>query len=64
MCLVNAGQYVATLDRTSRELDKKGSKRIVKVLFVGVPKVEIEVRQGGQAGLPQRQDILDNPGAN
>ena len=64
MCLVNAGEYVAITDGTSGELCKKRRKRIVEVLFVGVPKVEIEVRQGGQAGHPQRQDILDDSGAN
>ena len=44
----------------SGELRKKGSKNVLEVLFNGVPRIEVEIRDGGLSGLPQRQYVLDD----
>ena len=47
MCFVYAGEDAARTVGTSGEPGKKRRKRIVEVLFVGIPEIEIEVRHGG-----------------
>ena len=47
MCLIDAGKYVAIIVGTSGELCEKGRKRVVEILFIGVLKIEIEIRQRG-----------------
>ena len=60
VCLVNAGEYVATTVGTSGELCKKGRKGIVEVLFIGVSKIKIEIGDGGLPSLLQCHYVLDD----
>jgi hypothetical protein len=45
-----------------RELDEKGGDKVTPVLFVDVPKVEIEITHQGSAGVVHGFDILDDCG--
>ena len=44
--LINAGEDIAANVGTSRELCKKGWEQVVEVLFLGVPKIEVEICHG------------------
>ena len=58
--VVNVREYVAISVGTSGELCKKGRKRVVKVCFVVLIKVEIEIGQGGLSGLVQSHYMFDD----
>ena len=54
------GKNVAITVGRSGELRKKGSKSVAEVSFIGVPKIEVEIGNGGLSGLLQRQNVLDD----
>ena len=60
VCLMNVGKNIAITVGTSGELRKKRRKDIASVLFIGVPKIEVEVGDGGLSGLLQRHYVLDD----
>ena len=43
--------YIATLFRESRELDKKRRDKVANILFFFVSKVEVEVNYGSLSGV-------------
>jgi len=53
MCLISAGEDVATTVRTGRELREKGKEHVVAAFFIVVPKIKIEIGHGGQSGFLQ-----------
>ena len=60
VCLINMGEYVAKTVGTSGELCKKGRKGIVKVLFIRIPKIKIEIGDGGLPSLLQSHYVPDD----
>ena len=60
VCLMNGGKNIAITVGISGELRKKGSKSVTEVLFIGVPKIEVEIGDGGLSGLLQRHYVLDD----
>ena len=60
MCRMNVAKDVAITVGISGELRKKGSKSVAEVSFIGVPKIEVEIGNGGLSGLLQRQNVLDD----
>ena len=45
-----------------RKLCEKGSDEIAPVLFVYVPKIEVEISHGGLTGIPHNFHFLDDRG--
>ena len=64
MYLIKAGEYLATIVGASGELCKERRKQVVEVLFIGVPKIEIEIGHGGQSSVAQRHYVLNDCGAS
>src|SRR6267378_4817022 len=60
LCLICAREDVAVRDGTSRKLTQKRKEHVMATFFFGVPKIEIEVSQGGQTSLPQQKYVLDD----
>ena len=60
VCLVNSGKNVAITVGISGELRKKGSESVAEVSLIGVPKIKVEVGDGGLSGLLQRHYVLDD----
>ena len=57
---MNVGKNVAITVGMSGQLCKEGTKNVAEVLFIGVLKIEVEIRDGGLPGLLQRNYVLDD----
>ena len=47
-----------------RKLSNKRREQVAAVLLVGVPKIEVKIRHGGQSAIASGNDVLNNCGAN
>jgi hypothetical protein len=59
---MESGEYVTTGIGSSRKLNEKRGKQVVKSLFVDVPEVEIKVSHRGGPGIAQGHDVLYDRG--
>ena len=57
---MNVGKNVAIIVGISGELRKKGSKSVAEASFIGVPRIEVEISDGGLSGILQRLYVLDD----
>jgi hypothetical protein len=60
---IELGEYVTTAVGLNRKLYEERWKQVAKVLFIGVPEVEIKIGHQGRSSIVQSLDILYDRGA-